>query len=38
MVDLEYLVDISNVNGKEIYFINGKQYQFNLEQRKFINS
>lgn len=36
-LDLRYLNEWSGTNDTT-YYINGKQYQFNLERRKFISS
>ena len=37
-LDLKYINEWAMSAYNDIYYINGKQYQFNLEQRKFISS
>lgn len=37
-LDLKYINEWSMSADNDIYYINGKQYQFDLEKRKFISS
>lgn len=37
-LDLRYLNEWAMSADDTMYYINGKQYQFNLERRKFISS
>lgn len=37
-LDLRYINDWAMTEENDIYIINGKQYQYNLEERKFVTN